>query len=95
MSALKTLQDKIRHLELERNQAETNLDSLTRETNRARRVSRDVSPVAHVTIDDRPSYRDYDATYAPAYHEDDIDTENRGKTKVICCYRMYSCKCLM
>ena len=81
MSALKTLQDKIRHLELERTQAEHNLKTLTHETNKARRASRDASPVGTartVSIDERPTFRDFSTSRSPTYDEEDIDLENRG-----------------
>lgn len=81
MSALKTLQTKIRQLELERTQAESNLKTLTAETSLAHDASRSSRRAAHTSPPRSPTqYRGY-APFDSMTERDagqDIEFENRG-----------------
>ena len=73
MSALKTLQDKIRQLEIERSQAESNLKTITAETSMAREASRRGGDVFTPT-----AYPDLSAV-SGVEGEDHFSDQNRGK----------------
>ena len=73
MDALKTLQDKIRQLEIERSQAENNLRTIAHDTSLAREASRAAQEPSFTA-----AYRDLSAANVTV-DDADINDQNRGK----------------